>query len=247
MDIYVANLLYQIDEEYLEETFSFFGKVERVTFLRDKHTGDSRGKAFVRMPSSDEAKDAIEMLNGQNLKGRNILVQEAVSTEGGGGPRAFNPAFNGGGAPMGHGAPAPQSGGNDNEIRIMIRKLIDENNALKKELDELKETHMSQDSHGIVFESETFLPVSLLNLKPALQTFLKNNEVIYISKDSLLQRTNLKGFPNLGVKKVSEIRLALSGYFFNNGLKDPSEETTAITGEEEEGFDDMMMNEEEEF
>lgn len=77
MDIYVGNIHYHVDEIYLEDMFSFIGKVDNVTLLRDKLTGKSMGKAFIRMPNKADAKEAIDMLDGYAVKGRKIIVSEA--------------------------------------------------------------------------------------------------------------------------------------------------------------------------
>ena len=81
MDIYVGNIHYHVDENYLMDTFSFIGEVERVTLLKDKVTGRSKGKAFIRMTKKEEAMEAISMLDGSEIKGRKIIVSEAHSNQ----------------------------------------------------------------------------------------------------------------------------------------------------------------------
>lgn len=76
-NIFVGNLSYQTSQEELEAAFNEFGAVERVSIIRDRDTGQPRGFAFVEMPNSNEASDAIAALNGRNLNGRNINVNEA--------------------------------------------------------------------------------------------------------------------------------------------------------------------------
>jgi len=77
MKIYVGNLSYDVTESELQTAFAAFGKVETVTIMIDKYTGRSKGFAFIEMPSQEEAQAAITGLNGKELKGRNLNVNEA--------------------------------------------------------------------------------------------------------------------------------------------------------------------------
>ena len=77
MNIYVGNLSRDVTEEDLRETFEAFGKVESVTIIKDKFSGESRGFGFVEMPAQAEAQSAITGLNGKELKGRPLKVNEA--------------------------------------------------------------------------------------------------------------------------------------------------------------------------
>ena len=77
MNIYVGNLPFTISEDELREAFAAYGQVSTVSIIKDKFTGESRGFAFVEMPSQNEAQAAITGLNGQNLKGRTLTVNEA--------------------------------------------------------------------------------------------------------------------------------------------------------------------------
>ncbi|MBI4558268.1 MAG: RNA-binding protein [Candidatus Hydrogenedentes bacterium] len=105
MNIYVGSLSTSTTEDELRRAFEAFGRVDSVTIIRDKFTGDSRGFAFVEMPAKAEAVAAISGLNGQDLGGRTLNVNEARPREdrrgggggGGGGPRG------GGGRPRGRG------------------------------------------------------------------------------------------------------------------------------------------------
>jgi len=86
MNIYVGNLSYEVTEEDLQKTFEAFGQVESVRIIKDKYSGQSKGFGFVEMPAKAEAQSAIEGLNGKELKGRTLNVNEArPRTEGGGG------------------------------------------------------------------------------------------------------------------------------------------------------------------
>jgi len=76
-NIFVGNLSYQTTAEELEVAFAAFGTVERVSLVRDRDTGKSRGFAFVEMPNSDEAVKAISALNGREINGRALNVNEA--------------------------------------------------------------------------------------------------------------------------------------------------------------------------
>ncbi|MCF6157408.1 MAG: RNA-binding protein [wastewater metagenome] len=77
MNIYVGNIARETTEEDLRETFKTFGQVTGVTIIKDKFTGESRGFGFVEMPSKAEAQSAITDLNGKELKGRTLTVNEA--------------------------------------------------------------------------------------------------------------------------------------------------------------------------
>ncbi len=77
MNIYVGNLSREVTEEDLKQTFEAFGQVSSVTIIKDKFSGMSRGFGFVEMPTKDEAQAAITGLNGQDLKGRALNVNEA--------------------------------------------------------------------------------------------------------------------------------------------------------------------------
>ena len=77
MRIYVGNLSYQATEQELRDTFEPHGEVEETYIVRDRDTGRSRGFAFVEMPTDDEAKAAIEDLNGKAVGGRTLTVNEA--------------------------------------------------------------------------------------------------------------------------------------------------------------------------
>ena len=89
MKIFVGNLSRDVMDEELRQAFESFGKVESATVLKDKFTGASRGFGFVEMPSAAEAQAAIDGMNGKELKGRAINVNEARPREerGGGGGR----------------------------------------------------------------------------------------------------------------------------------------------------------------
>ena len=85
MNIYVGNLSFEVTEEDLQQAFSAFGQVASASLIKDKFTGQSRGFGFVEMPNSTEAQAAIAGLNGKDLKGRALNVNEArPRTEGGG-------------------------------------------------------------------------------------------------------------------------------------------------------------------
>ncbi len=88
MNIYVGSLSYEVTEEDLKEAFEAFGQVESVRIIKDKYSGQSKGFGFVEMPAKAEAQSAINDLNGKELKGRTLNVNEArprTETRGGGG------------------------------------------------------------------------------------------------------------------------------------------------------------------
>ena len=84
--LYVGNLPYQTDETALQTLFAQAGNVESVSVVRDMATGRARGFAFVEMGSDEEAEAAINQVNGVELGGRALTVNEArPKTSGGGG------------------------------------------------------------------------------------------------------------------------------------------------------------------
>ena len=88
MNIYVGNLSYETTEQDLEAAFSPFGQVDATRLINDRYSGRSRGFGFVEMANSTEAEAAIQALNGKDLQGRALTVNEARPREprqGGGG------------------------------------------------------------------------------------------------------------------------------------------------------------------
>jgi len=81
MNIYVGNLNYSVKEEDLNELFSEFGEVVSVKLIKDRETGRAKGFAFVEMTNDDEATKAIENLDGSDLEGRNMKVNQAKPRE----------------------------------------------------------------------------------------------------------------------------------------------------------------------
>ncbi len=77
MEIYVGNLSYDATEEDVKKTFEEFGTVEAVKIITDRYSGRSKGFGFVTMPEEGEAKAAIDGLNGKNMMGRDLKVNEA--------------------------------------------------------------------------------------------------------------------------------------------------------------------------
>ncbi len=88
MNIYAGNLPWGLSEEDLREAFEAFGQVVSAKIIKDKFTGRSRGFGFVEMPNQEEGESAISALNGKDLKGREIVVNQARprrDDQGGGG------------------------------------------------------------------------------------------------------------------------------------------------------------------
>jgi RNA recognition motif-containing protein len=77
MNIYVGSLSYNVTEEDLKQAFEAFGEVESVKIIKDMYSGRSKGFGFVEMPGNSEAQSAIESLNGKEMKGRTVKVNEA--------------------------------------------------------------------------------------------------------------------------------------------------------------------------
>jgi len=89
-NIYVGNLSYDATEEDIQQAFAPFGEVASVNIIKDRETGRSRGFAFVEMPDSDGAKEAIEKVNLTEIAGRSVTVNEAR-------PKSDRPRRGGGG------------------------------------------------------------------------------------------------------------------------------------------------------
>lgn len=121
-NIYVGNISFQTTEQDLDAAFSAYGQVERVQIVKDRDTGQSRGFAFVEMPNNADADKAMAALNGADLGGRTLTVNEARPREprpggggggfGGGGGNRFS-GGGGGGRPSGGGS----GGGGGNRRR----------------------------------------------------------------------------------------------------------------------------------
>ena len=103
MNIYVGNLPHKATEDELRQAFAEFGQVTEVRLIMDKFSGESRGFGFVEMPSKAEAEKAIEQMNGKELMGRALNVNEARPKvdrgggRGGGGRGGFGGGRGGGG------------------------------------------------------------------------------------------------------------------------------------------------------
>src|SRR3954468_4829792 len=104
MNLYVGNLPYRITEDQLRATFEEFGQVSSCTIIKDRVTGESKGFGFLEMPERSEAEAAISGLNGKDLKGRKLNVNEAR-------PRENRPAGSGGGGGGGMGGRREGRGG----------------------------------------------------------------------------------------------------------------------------------------
>ena len=89
MNIYVGNLSFEVTDDDLRQLFATYGEVTSANVIKDRFSGESRGFGFVEMPARKDAEAAIAALNGTDLKGRTITVNEAKpkapKTGGGGG------------------------------------------------------------------------------------------------------------------------------------------------------------------
>jgi len=90
MNIYVGNLSYDTDDAALREAFERFGDVSDARVIMDKFTNRSRGFGFVEMPDNSQAQAAIDGLDGTDLQGRTVKVNQAR-------PREDRPRGGGGG------------------------------------------------------------------------------------------------------------------------------------------------------
>ena len=88
MNIYIGNMSFDTTEDHLRQAFESYGEVSTVKVITDRDSGRPKGFAFVEMSAKEEAIAAISGLNGQELNGRALNVNEAKPrTEGGGGGR----------------------------------------------------------------------------------------------------------------------------------------------------------------
>jgi RNA recognition motif-containing protein len=98
--LYVGNLSYSVRDSDLQDLFADFGTVDSAQVIMDRDTGRSKGFGFVEMSSDEEARQAISALNGKEVEGRNLTVNEARPKEEGGGRGGYG---GGGGRGGGYG------------------------------------------------------------------------------------------------------------------------------------------------
>ena len=113
MNIFVAKLSFDTDEDSLRAAFEEFGEVDSCKIIMDKFSGRSKGFGFVEMSNDDEANAAITELNGSSLDGRDIVAKEAEDrgSRGGGGGRGRGGFGGGGGGRGGYGGGGGGRGG----------------------------------------------------------------------------------------------------------------------------------------
>jgi len=103
MNIFAGSLPFRLEETELKEFFEEYGEVASVKIITDKFSGRSKGFGFIEMPNEEEAKKAIEELNGAEVDGRTIVVNEALEKKdtdrrsGGGGFGGGRGGYGGGG------------------------------------------------------------------------------------------------------------------------------------------------------
>lgn len=110
-NIFVGNLSYQTTQDELHSAFSAYGQVERVSIVTDRDTGQPRGFAFVEMTEARDAETAISQLNGAELNGRALNVNEARPKPAGGGGGGFGGGGGGGRGGSGRGRSGGGGGG----------------------------------------------------------------------------------------------------------------------------------------
>jgi RNA recognition motif-containing protein len=118
--LYVGNLSYQTTDQQLHDLFSEAGNVSSAQVVTDRYTGQARGFGFVEMATEDEAQQAIAAINGRNVDGRALVVNESRPREGGGsgggggsrgGSGGGGGGYGGGGGSYGGGGGGRSSGG----------------------------------------------------------------------------------------------------------------------------------------
>ena len=111
--LYVGNISFNMTEQDLENEFGNFGQVNSASIVTDRETGRSRGFAFVEMDASEAAQAAIQSLNGKDIDGRPLTVNEARPKEdrGGGGGGRGGGGYGGGGGGRGGGGGYGGGGG----------------------------------------------------------------------------------------------------------------------------------------
>lgn len=97
MNIYVGNLSWGLKDQDLANLFAPFGEVASAKIVMDKFTQRSKGFGFVEMPNDEQAQAAIAQLNGSEIEGRNLVVNESRPKEEGGGGGFKKRSFGGGG------------------------------------------------------------------------------------------------------------------------------------------------------
>jgi RNA recognition motif-containing protein len=105
MKLYVGNLSFNTSSQDLEKIFGEIGTVESTNIIEDRETGRSRGFAFVEMSSKEEGQNAISQLDGKEIDGRSLKVNEAKPQEkraGGGGGGGGRGGYGGGGGRGGY-------------------------------------------------------------------------------------------------------------------------------------------------
>jgi RNA recognition motif-containing protein len=115
MNIYVGNLSWSLKDQDLSNLFAPFGEVSSAKIVTDKFTQRSKGFGFVEMPNDAEAQAAIAQLNGSEVEGRNLVVNESrPKQEGGGGGGFKKRSFGGGGGGYNKGGGGYNKGGGYN-------------------------------------------------------------------------------------------------------------------------------------
>jgi cold-inducible RNA-binding protein len=110
-NLFVGNLSFQTTESDLRALFEPFGQIERIHIATDRDTGQARGFAFVEMANDEEAKKAMASLDGKEVSGRNVKVNEARPKERSGPSGHNNRGGGGGGGRDGRGGGRGRSGG----------------------------------------------------------------------------------------------------------------------------------------
>ncbi|HDH04869.1 MAG TPA: RNA-binding protein [Nitrospirae bacterium] len=112
MNIFIGNLSREVTADELRLAFEEFGQVSTVNIIKDKYSGESKGFGFVEMPSKDEGQSAIDNLNGKELKGKTLNVNEArPRTDNRGGRGGYGGGGRRGGGRGGYGGGGRSRGG----------------------------------------------------------------------------------------------------------------------------------------
>lgn len=181
MEILISNIKEPMPVEVIEELFAFFGNVSAVKMMDEA--------AIVIMPNRDDAEFAIEELNGRQIHGNIVKLEENT-----------NPV---------------EYSQEENKQEDIIRKLVKENEELHKENEMLRNALKPKYA---VYKGERFVDTDLLELEEPLQKFCRHYKVCLVSMNNILTINQMMEHRGVGKIKVSKLRKAYRAYCEKNGI-----------------------------